>query len=128
VRHPGSTSPFSARAGGRRRDIAVPIASGLYEPLFAVYRKTVVPEIESLLSKGERSLLPLYERCRIAVVRFKNPGRLRNLNTRADYEAYLRTIEERPAVQAGGGTGRTARDRSRRKIRGAQSPGRETRP
>jgi molybdopterin-guanine dinucleotide biosynthesis protein A len=72
-------------------EIAVPVGpTGLYEPLFAVYRRPVVPEIESLLDRGERSVLPLYEACRTAIVRFKDAGRIRNLNTRADYEAYLR--------------------------------------
>ena len=42
--------------------IAVPVGpSGLYEPLFAVYRRSIIPEIESLLGRGERSLLPLYQ-------------------------------------------------------------------
>jgi molybdopterin-guanine dinucleotide biosynthesis protein A len=72
-------------------DIAVPLGpSGLYEPLFAVYRKSIVPEVEALLEKGDRSLLPLYKTCRTAVVRFDDPGRIRNLNTREDYEDFLR--------------------------------------
>jgi molybdopterin-guanine dinucleotide biosynthesis protein A len=72
-------------------EIAVPLGpSGLYEPLLAVYRKSIVPEVEALLEKGERSLLPLYKTCRTAVVRFDDPGRIRNLNTREDYEDFLR--------------------------------------
>jgi len=75
-------------------DIAVPVGpAGLYEPLFAVYRTGVVPEIVSLLGRGERSLLPLFDRCRTAVVRFDDAGRIRNLNTREDYGRYLRSIE-----------------------------------
>jgi len=82
-----------ARAAGQA-DIAVPVGpAGHYEPLFAVYRKSVVPEIEALLRTKERSVLPLYERCRTAVVGFRDPGRLRNLNTRADYEAYVRSAK-----------------------------------
>jgi molybdopterin-guanine dinucleotide biosynthesis protein A len=72
-------------------EITVPVGpSGLHEPLFAVYRKSVVPAIEALLAAGVRSLLPLFDRCRTAVVQFEDPGRIRNLNTREDYEAYLR--------------------------------------
>ncbi len=79
-------------------EIAVPVGpSGLYEPLFAVYRRSIIPEIESLLGRGERSLLPLYETCRTAVVRFDEPGRIRNLNTREDYEDYLRSLVGRTA-------------------------------
>lgn len=86
-----------ARAGGDA-EIAVPVGpSGLYEPLFAVYRRSIIPEIESLLGRGERSLLPLYETCRTAVVRFDEPGRIRNLNTREDYEDYLRSRARRAA-------------------------------
>ena len=70
--------------------------TGLREPLFAIYRKSVVPEIESLLAGGERSILPLYERSRTAVVRFEDAGRIRNLNTREDYESYLRSLAGRP--------------------------------
>jgi molybdopterin-guanine dinucleotide biosynthesis protein A len=78
-------------------EIAVPVGpTGHPEPLFAVYRRTIVPEIEALLRANERSILPLYERCRTAVVGFKDPGRLRNLNTREDYEAYLRSLGQRP--------------------------------
>jgi molybdopterin-guanine dinucleotide biosynthesis protein A len=85
-----------ARAA-RDADIAVPIGpAGLREPLFAVYRKSVVPEVEALLAGGVRSILPLYERSRTAVVRFEDAGRIRNLNTRADYESYLRSLAERP--------------------------------
>jgi len=78
--------------------IAVPVGpSGLYEPLFAVYRRSIIPEIESLLGRGERSLLPLYQTCRTAVVRFDEPGLIRNLNTREDYEDYLRSRARRTA-------------------------------
>lgn len=79
-------------------DIAVPVGpSGLYEPLFAVYRRSIIPAVEALLERGERSLLPLYDRCRTAVVRFEDPQRVRNLNTRRDYDAYLSSKgKERP--------------------------------
>lgn len=78
-------------------DIALPVGpAGLYEPLFAVYRRGVVPKIVSLLGRGERSLLPLIDRCRTAVVRFDDAGRIRNLNTREDYEGYLRSLAGRP--------------------------------
>ncbi len=79
-------------------EITVPVGpAGLYEPLFAVYRKSVIPALEALLAEGERSLLPLFDRCRTAVVQFEDPGRVRNLNTREDYEAYLRESRtERP--------------------------------
>ncbi len=90
-------------------EITVPVGpSGLHEPLFAVYRKSVIPAIEALLAAGERSLLPLFERCRTAVVQFEEAGRIRNLNTREDYEAYLAALKTKPgrskrADKKGGG-------------------------
>lgn len=90
-------------------EITVPVGpSGLHEPLFAVYRKSVIPAIEALLAAGERSLLPLFERCRTAVVQFEEAGRIRNLNTREDYEAYLAALKmksgrSKRAAKKGGG-------------------------
>jgi molybdopterin-guanine dinucleotide biosynthesis protein A len=75
-------------------DIAVPAGpSGLYEPLFAIYKRSVAGAIEALLARGERSLLPLYVVCRTAVIPLGEKLRLRNLNTRADYESYIRSIK-----------------------------------
>lgn len=74
-------------------EIAVPIGpAGLFEPLFAVYRKSVVPEIEALLRAGERSILPLFGRCRTVAVRLEDAGWLLNLNTREDYRDYLKSL------------------------------------
>ena len=81
-----------ARAAGDA-DIAVPVGpAGHFEPLFAVYRKSVVPEIEALLRNGERSIIPLFGRCRTVVVRLEDATWLRNLNTREDYRSYIRTL------------------------------------
>jgi len=93
-----------ARAAGDS-EIAVPVGpAGHFEPLFAVYRKSSVPEIETLLQSGERSILPLFGRCRTTVLRLEDAAWLRNLNTRADYESYLRSI-------AGGKAGPSEKNR-----------------
>jgi len=82
-----------ARAAGDA-EIAVAVdPAGHYEPLFAVYRRSIIPAIDSLLKTGELSLLPLYNSCRTAVVRLDDKRRLRNLNTRADFESYIRSIK-----------------------------------
>jgi molybdopterin-guanine dinucleotide biosynthesis protein A len=105
-----------SRAAGDA-EIAVPIGqSGLYEPLFAVYRKSVVPKIEGLLGGGERSILPLFDLCRTASVRLADPGRIRNLNTRADYEAYLHSVPGRTAGGSRGRSGLRGKHPSERKI------------
>ena len=75
-------------------EIAVPVTpEGDFEPLFAVYQKAVVPRIEKLLSCGERSLIPLISQCRTARVPLADGRRLRNLNTRRDYEDYLKHLK-----------------------------------
>lgn len=74
-------------------EIAVPRdPEGRYEPLFAVYTRPVAPAVEALLRSGERSVLPLYDRCRTAVVDIEAGRRLTNLNTRADYLNYLNSL------------------------------------
>ena len=81
-------------AAAARAEIAVPVTpAGDFEPLFAVYTKAVIPEIERLLRTGERSLIPLFGRCRTAAVPLLDAGWLRNLNTRRDYEDYLNSLE-----------------------------------
>ena len=79
-------------------EIAVPVTSkGDFEPLFAVYRKAVIPEIEKLLRAGQRSLIPLLSRCRTARLQLGDAIRLRNLNTRQDYEEYLKSLRSKRA-------------------------------
>jgi molybdopterin-guanine dinucleotide biosynthesis protein A len=76
-------------------DIVVPISSGgLFEPLFAVYRRSVIPEIEALVQAGDFSILTLFDRCRTRKVRLKDSGWLRNLNTPEDYKKYLRELRK----------------------------------
>jgi molybdopterin-guanine dinucleotide biosynthesis protein A len=91
-------------------EIAVPVTlKGDFEPLFAIYRESVVPKIERLLRAGERSLIPLFGLCRTARLPLGGPDRLRNLNTRRDYEDYLRSLrreEGNSQAISGGRTGR----------------------
>jgi molybdopterin-guanine dinucleotide biosynthesis protein A len=78
-------------------DIVVPVSCrGLFEPLFAVYRRSVIPEIEALVQARDFSILTLFDRCRTCKVRLKDSGWLRNLNTPEDYEKYLREFRKGP--------------------------------
>jgi molybdopterin-guanine dinucleotide biosynthesis protein A len=82
-----------ARAA-RDVEIAVPVdPAGHHEPLLAGYKRSVVGAIEALLARGDRSLLPLYKECRTTFVPLGQKLRLRNLNTRADYKSYIRSIQ-----------------------------------
>jgi len=91
---PEVSAPLLRSLARAARDAEIAVAvdpAGHYEPLFGVYRRSIIPAIESLLKAGERSLLPLYKVCLTAVVRLDDNRRLRNLNTQADYEAWLRS-------------------------------------
>lgn len=72
-------------------DITLPISpGGRKEPLFAVYAKKVLPEMDKLLNEGVLSLLPLFERCNVEYVPMEENSWFKNLNTRKDYEDFLR--------------------------------------
>lgn len=76
-------------------DIVVPCSQeGRLEPLFAVYSKSVLPVIHHLLDSGIHSLLPLLNACRTWVVPIKDGSWLQNLNTKEDYERFLKQIKE----------------------------------
>jgi molybdenum cofactor guanylyltransferase len=71
-------------------DIAVPVTEGHgFEPLCAVYRKRLVPTIDQLLDAGERKVATLYAHC--ATKEFPiAAGRLKNVNTKHDYDAMVK--------------------------------------
>lgn len=72
-------------------DIVVPVtAQGDYEPLFAIYSGSVHAEMDRLLKSGIRSLIPLIDSCKTKRVKMNNPSWLRNINTRKDYEDFIK--------------------------------------
>jgi molybdopterin-guanine dinucleotide biosynthesis protein A len=76
-----------ARVGG---DIIVPRdAHGRYESLFAIYRRSVFPELLRALHDGERRIVRIYDRCDTRVVPIEPGEELLNINTAADYAALL---------------------------------------
>ena len=71
-------------------DITLPLSqTGRRVPLFAIYAKSVIPEMEKLLKGDVLSLLPLFERCHVQYVPMGENTWFKNLNTRKDYEDYL---------------------------------------
>jgi len=84
----------------QERDIAVPVtAAGDFEPLFAVYKKSVLPAVERLVAAGDNSLIPLFSQCGTRTVPIKNPPWLKNLNTPEDYARFLRALKARGGAQ-----------------------------
>ena len=81
-------------------DIAVMEIDGFTHPLSAVYRRSVLPHVESLLAQDRLRPVFLFDAVKTRRVspdemRVADPDlrTLRNLNTREDYEAALRDVE-----------------------------------
>lgn len=71
-------------------DAVVPsLKEGEREPLFAVYRKSILDLGLGLLERGERRVASLYPLCRTKILFLPGPAGLANINTRDDYENYI---------------------------------------
>lgn len=67
-------------------DLVLPcVESHLYEPLFAVYRKSVVPAAARILEGGGRSILELLDRVKVNLVTIPDRSWTRNINTEEEY-------------------------------------------
>ena len=78
---------------GQIFDIVVPVSPrGRIEPLFAVYSKSIIPQLERLIKGNIHSLLPLFDICITDYVKLDTDSLLKNLNTRQDYEDFLRLL------------------------------------
>jgi molybdopterin-guanine dinucleotide biosynthesis protein A len=76
----------------RDYDAVVPkVGTDLYEPLFAVYKKSALPAMEALLRSGNNKIIDSYGRCRVLYVDLPD-RQFRNINTRAEYSGL---VEER---------------------------------
>ena len=81
-------------------DLVIPRAEGQLQPLAALYRTRVAPEVEALVASGERSLQALATtvNARIlddeAIAEFDPERRfLRGINTPEEYEAAIHEAE-----------------------------------
>jgi len=73
----------------RHADIVVPRDGDHHQPLFAVYRKSVLPAMDAALAAGERRPAAIFDRCRTLFIDLAPDEVPVNLNTPADLEAYL---------------------------------------
>ncbi len=66
-------------------DAVVPkVGPQMYEPLFAVYKKSALPAIEQVLQSGSNRVIDCFDRCRVKYIDL--PGRqFSNINTKAEY-------------------------------------------
>ena len=68
-------------------DIIVPVTNeGKYEPLFAVYRRSVLKDINKVLSSGGLKISDVFDFCKVKKVELE--VELVNLNTMVEYEEF----------------------------------------
>lgn len=70
-------------------DAVVPkVGPQMYEPLFAVYKKSALPAIEQVLQSGSNRVIDCFDRCRVKYIDL--PGRqFSNINTKAEYRGLV---------------------------------------
>ncbi len=61
---------------------------GKIEPLFAVYKKSLLPKIKEILDSGLNKISHLFEKCNTAYIKMDNSGWYFNLNTEKDLKVY----------------------------------------
>lgn len=72
-------------------DVVVPaLPEGHLEPLFAVYRRSMIPHLERALARGDRRVIDAYTDARVHSLDLVPPRRLPNLNRPADWQAWVR--------------------------------------
>ena len=92
-------------------DVAVPFVNGYRQPLAAAYRPTLAPLVAELVEADRMKPAQLFERCETRWVEdLPHRESVRNLNTRADYEAALAEPEPRVSVRGFGPLKRPAEE------------------
>jgi len=76
-------------------DIVIPIKDkDKYEPLFAIYKKSIIQEAEMLLKGGARKITELLNNLQYHTVCFNDQNWYINLNKKEDYIEYLKKSEQ----------------------------------
>ena len=74
----------------RRCDAVIPkTAKSHYEPLFAVYTKSILAAIEGALASGDNKIMNALSACKVKHIDLIEAGQLQNLNTMDDYEEFV---------------------------------------
>ncbi len=74
---------------GRSFDAIIPrIGRAEYEPLFAVYRKSVIKAVEAALSSGNNRIMDALSCCKVGYIDLTETQRPRNINTLNDYRRF----------------------------------------
>ncbi len=71
-------------------DAVIPMTGdGFYEPLFAVYRKSVIGHCHELIAAGETKISKLFDRVKTKYLPLDQAHWYRNINTQEDYDEYI---------------------------------------
>ncbi len=90
----GFVEEMLAQADMSGADVVIPITSkGKYEPLFAVYRRSVLEPANKILASGGRRISDIFTLCNVKCVNLGDADWLINLNTPAEYEKFRRQHE-----------------------------------
>ncbi|MBN1339956.1 MAG: molybdenum cofactor guanylyltransferase [Bacteroidales bacterium] len=72
-------------------DIVMPVSGeSHYEPLYAVYKKNVIPTAEAILKNNGRKIIELFNYSKVRFVDFENSNWYENLNRKDDYMNFIK--------------------------------------
>ncbi len=74
----------------RDADIVVPVTERGYEPLLAVYRKSVIIPARRVLAAGQRRITAVFDHVRVKTIPMEPCAWYRNLNTFSDYQQTIK--------------------------------------
>jgi len=76
-----------------RADIVIPVTGKeKYEPLFAIYCKSILKAINKTLSSGKNKITDVFSLCTVKYIEMDGTDWLINLNTIADYEEFRKKL------------------------------------
>lgn len=86
---------YKLLASSEEYEIAVPsFTEDQFEPLFAVYKKSVANAAKKVLYMHKRKVAALFPKCKTAVLTVPDNSWYINLNTPGDYHNYLENIQK----------------------------------
>ncbi len=77
-------------------DIVMPVSeTDKYEPLYAIYRKSVAGFARKVLGNNKRRIIELFDYTRVTFTEFKEDDWYQNINLKEDYDSFVKKRETR---------------------------------